>query len=353
MVRVLVVEDSMTARELLVHILSRDPELSVIASVSSGEEALELLSRDRPDVVTMDIGLPGIDGIEATRRIMESAPVPVVIVSASLEPGEVSTAFRALEAGALMVMEKPVSILSPDYERVARELVQRVKAMAEVKVVRRHRRGASASQRPARGARDGRLPDPTTGGPARIVAMGGSTGAPTVIQRILATLPPGLSVPTVIVQHMASGFTQGMARWLSESTGRSVELASDGRQLQAGRSYLAPEGAQMALQENGSVLLKDDPAEHGLRPSVSYLFRSVARTYGGNAIGVLLTGMGVDGAAELADLRRLGALTIVQDRESSVVYGMPGAALRMNGASLVLDPEGIAQAIARAVGAAP
>ncbi len=339
MARVLIVEDSATAGELIRSILVADPDLQVIGEVRSGEEALAFVANDRPDVITMDIMLPGMDGIEATRRIMQSVPVPIVVVSGHLPPAEEATVFRALEAGALAVVRKPAGLSD------SRDVLLRVKAMAEVRVIRRYPR----RPRPRDGDR-ACVASAHAAPPVQIVAIGGSTGAPVAIQRILARLPAGVSVPVVIVQHMAPGFTVGMARWLADSTRHRVELATDGVRLRPGCVYLAPEGLQTGIGAPGIATVTDAPAEHGLRPSVSYLFRSVAAAFGPRAAGVLLSGMGNDGAAELAELRRRGALTIAQDRESSVVHGMPGAAMALGGASLVLPPEEIAAAIVWAMG---
>jgi two-component system chemotaxis response regulator CheB len=292
----------------------------------------------------MDIVLPGMDGVETTRRIMESSPVPVVVISAHLEEHEVYTACRIIGAGAVAVVEKPSSVLSPDHAQNAREIVRTVKAMAEVRLIRRQTQPAGQNFPLAR--------TPTAvsdADPIEIVAMGGSTGAPLVFRQIIGGLPKDLSVPVVLVQHMAPGFTEGMAKWLRESTGRQVHVASNGEAVQPALVYVAPENRHMGLRGDRTIELNDGPAEHRLKPAVSYLFRSVARVYGARCVGVLLTGMGVDGAAELKQMRLCGAVTIAQDGASSVVFGMPGEAIRIGGAALVLSPEEISEAITRLV----
>ncbi|MGH9456907.1 MAG: chemotaxis-specific protein-glutamate methyltransferase CheB [Thermoanaerobaculia bacterium] len=344
MINVLVVEDSAVVLELLVHILSADPAIRIVGKARHGEEAIEMVERLRPDIVTMDIHMPRLDGIEATRRIMETVPTPIVIVSGSSDPEEVATTFAAIEAGALAVLERPYGPGHPEHERTAKGLVQTVKLMSEVRVVRRWARLRPGATAPA--------PQVAASVARRveIVAIGASTGGPPVLHCILEELPREFSLPIVIVQHMAAGFLDGFAEWLSHSTGIPVRLAAHGDVVQAGRAYLAPDAMQMRVEAGGRIVLADDPPENGLRPSVSYLFRSVASAYRDRAVAGLLSGMGRDGARELKLLRDRGATTFAQDRETSVVHGMPGEAIRLEGAAHVLPPEGIAALLARVGG---
>lgn len=339
MINVLVVEDSPVARELLVHILRGDPELRVIGTARHGGEALNFLAREKPDVITMDLAMPEVDGIEATRRIMETQPTPIVIVSGAWNPAEAETTFRAMEAGALALVEKPCGPGNPRAEAMARNLVQTVKSMSEVRVVRRWARGrvaapASPPGRP-RMARDGRRS-------LRVVGIGVSTGGPPVLRTILARLPRDFPAPVLIVQHLAEGFCQGLAEWLTHAAGFPTSVAEHGEMPRAARAYLAPDGRQMGLDARGRIELCEAPCENGLRPAAAWLFRSVAEVCGAGAAGVLLTGMGRDGAAELKLLRERGGVTIAQDRESAVVHGMPGEAIRLGAATHVLPPEKIA-----------
>jgi len=179
----------------------------------------------------------------------------------------------------------------------------------------------------------------------RIVAIGASTGGPPVLETILSRLPNDFSVPVLIVQHIAAGFTQGFVEWLAQSSSLPVQVPRPGETVFSGRVYVAPDGFQMAIGADGRVSLNTDLPENGLRPSVSYLFRSVAKTYGKSAIGVLLTGMGKDGASEMKTMKEQGAVTIAQDQESSVVHGMPGEAIRLGGATYILSPEKIGAAL--------
>jgi two-component system, chemotaxis family, protein-glutamate methylesterase/glutaminase len=290
----------------------------------------------RPDVIVMDIEMPQMDGYEATRRIMERVPTPIVMVSA--HSGELEAkAFEALRAGALVLLNKPVGPDRPDSAASALRLLAAVKLMAEVKVVRRWPR-REAAPRP--------VGSPIT--PARklrVIAIGASAGGPPTVAEILADLPSDLPCPILLVQHIAPGFAGGLAEWLSRSTPLAVKLAEPDERARAGVVYVAPDGIQMGIAGNGRIELTTELETDGFRPSASHLLRSVARSYGAAAIGVLLTGMGRDGAGGLLELRKTGGITIAQDKESSVVFGMPMEAIRLGAAEHVLPPKRIAEAI--------
>ena len=338
LIKVLVVEDSAVVRDFLVHVLCADPDIHVVGTATDGEDALGAVERRRPDVITMDIHMPKLDGLEATRRIMETHPTPIVIVSGSTDPREVATTFRAVEAGALAVLRRPAGIGHPDHEATARELVQTVKLMSEVKVVRRwpRLRRETAVPRPAEAVL-GRAP-----GKVKVVAIGASTGGPPVLQTILSGLPKDFPVPVLIVQHMAAGFIPGFVEWLAQSSSLPVHLATHAEHMLSGHVYVAPDEFQMQVEHGGGIALAKGPPENGLRPSVSCLFRSLAEVYAGEVVAGLLSGMGRDGAEELKLLRDRGATTFAQDKASSVVHGMPGEAIKLDAASLVLPPEKIA-----------
>jgi len=344
LIKVLVVEDSPSVREFLVHVLRSDPEIEVVGTAADGEEALEAVRIRRPDVITMDIHMPRMDGLEATRRIMETVPTPIVIVSGSGDPREVATTFNAMEAGALAILPRPNGIGHPDHKTTTGDLVRTVKLMAEVRVVRRwakHRREpAPPMAKTGLAQQHARL---------RLIAIGASTGGPPALQTILSGLPGNLPVPVLIVQHMAPGFVQGFRDWLAQTSRLPVQLAVHGETMVPGYVYLAPDGFQMKVADGGRVVLARDDPENGLRPSVSALFRSVAEVYGADAIAGLLTGMGRDGAEELRLLKDKGAVTFAQDKESSVVHGMPGEAIRLDAAMLVLPPGKIAAVLANLV----
>lgn len=338
MIKVLIVEDSPVVREFLVHILNADPDIQVVGTAHDGEEAIEAVRRMQPDVITMDIHMPRMDGLEATRRIMETHPTPIVIVSGSTSAHEVATTFDALEAGALATLPRPAGIGHPDYAATAKELVQTVKLMAEVKVVRRWprlRREAAATSPVKTELKRAQAK-------VEVIAIGASTGGPPALHTIISALPRDFPAPVLIVQHMAAGFIRGFADWLAQSSRLPVQLATHGETMLPGHIYLAPDECQMIVARGGKISLTRDAPENGMRPSVSYLFRSVADVYGSHAVAGLLTGMGRDGADELKVLRDKGAITFAQDKDSSVVHGMPGEAIKLGAATLVLPPEKIA-----------
>jgi two-component system chemotaxis response regulator CheB len=341
-IKVLVVEDSPTVRELLVHILT-SAGILVIGVVSNGEEAVRFAQRSRPDVVTMDIHMPVLNGIEATRKIMETNPIPIVIVSGNWDPREVEMTFRAMEAGALALVRRPQGIGHADYEATAAELVLKVRLMSEVKVVRRRSRMQqlkSANAEITLRSNSVNIPESVN-----VVLIGASTGGPPVLRTILQEISPDFPAPILIVQHMAKGFLQGMVEWLRFTSRISLKIAAYGEPVLPGCAYVAPDDFHMSVVSGGRILLSKEAPEHGARPSVSYLFRSTATLYGRNAVGILLTGMGRDGAEELKVLREKGAVTIAQNKETSVIYGMPAAAAELGAAQYVLSPEQIAFAL--------
>ncbi len=337
LIRVLVVEDSASVREFLVYLFASDQEIQVIGTANNGEEALAVVKDKKPDVITMDIHMPKMDGYAATRAIMESFPTPIVIVTGSSSVQEMATTISALEAGALAIIKRPEGIGHPDHLTTARELIQTVKLMSEVKVIRRWAHGKKING--VLSATPESAPVPKD---VRLVAIGLSTGGPPVLQRLLSKLPKDFHVPIIIVQHIAQGFTEGFAQWLAESSGFPVSVAVDGERMLPGHAYVAPNGFQTMVDGHGRIVLQNSAPENGHLPSVSCLFRSVAIAYGSSAVGILLTGMGKDGAVELGLMKARGAVTFAQDKESSVVHGMPGEAIGLGAASYVLPPDKIA-----------
>jgi two-component system chemotaxis response regulator CheB len=341
-INVLVVDDSKVAQMLLTDILESDPQIRVIGAVDDGQAALEFVSARAPDVILMDIHMPRMDGFEATRRIMETQPVPIIVCTATTSPKDVATTFRVIEAGAVACVQKPVGREHADFDAMAENIRQTVKLMSEVKVVRRWARTrpvpvvhpVAVSRRSAE---------------IKFIGIGASTGGPQVLREILANLPKAFPVPILIVQHIAHGFLPGLAEWLNQTTTLQIHIGAHDVSPLPGHVYLAPDDFHMGISSSGRILLtKEEPQNH-LRPAVSYLFRSLADVCGPTAVGVLLTGMGKDGAAELKRMKDHGAVTIAQDRDSSVVHGMPGEAIQLGGATHVWPADRIADGLLAAV----
>lgn len=338
-IRVLVAEDSLTTRRLLVEVLRSDPDIEIVGEAADGMDAVEMTAQLRPTVVTMDIQMPRVDGFEATRQIMARTPTPIVIVSASVNDREIEVSMHALRAGALTVLPKLPAPDTGEFEGQRRQFLDMVKAMSEVKVVRRRPRPPEAS-----------VPSPPAHSPmtqARLVAVAASTGGPPVLARLLEDLPADFGLPIIVVQHIAAGFVEGLARWLNTAGPLPVTVAEDGERLRPGRVYLAPDDHHLEVAGRWTVTLSAEDPVDGFRPSATVLFRSVADVAGPSAAAVVLTGMGCDGLDGLRAVQRAGGRIIAQDRESSVVFGMNGAAVGAGLADITVPANQLASCLSR------
>lgn len=323
-IRVMIVEDSAVVRALLEYSIGRDPRLEVCATAASAEDALEMLPLVSPDVIAMDIRLPAMDGLEATRRIMSNRPIPIVVVAASIESKKWNlTAIEALRAGALTVLEKPVGTTNADYEELAERLCTQLVIMSQVVVVRQHGNGEPHSP-------EGLMRRSWSGKANQFKALGivCSTGGPAALIKLLAALGRNFPLPILLVQHMTGSFLPGFATWLAGICPFSVTIVSDGYIPVARALHMAPAERHLRLEDGRLRLGAGDPVSFQ-RPSGTVLFQSMAGSLGAEALGVLLTGMGDDGASGLLDVRRSGGYTIAEDESTAVVYGMPAAAVRM------------------------
>ncbi len=397
-IRVLVVDDSTLMRRALSALLASDPDIEVVGVARNGQEAIEQVAALRPHVITMDVRMPVMDGAQTTEHIMAYYPTPILVLTASLSRFDINITFKMLALGALDVMEKPSSDDPGGLDRARAELIRRVKVLSRVRVVT-HLRGrrrtsaalsdsssvASAGQlthgtdttrrgrgsrplgtgglRRSSGSRPMRHPDlirrshgakllgelPAPSGPPsltalgasdRLVVIGASTGGPRVVQQILRALPEQFPAAVLVVQHIADGFTGGMVEWLQTSCALPVQLARAGELALPGHVYVAPDNLHLLIDANGVLSLSSQPALLQ-RPSVDVTMQRVAEAYGARAIGVLLTGMGRDGALGMLALRRAGAPTIAQHGDTCVVFGMPRAAIEAGAVDEVLGPDAI------------
>jgi two-component system chemotaxis response regulator CheB len=347
-IRVLVVEDSATIRERLRQILKADPQIELVGTAEDGKRGIELCQALRPDVVTMDMMLPEMSGLAATEYIMAHCPTPILIVSSSVNRGELFKTYEALAAGAVEVLEKPLGI-EPDgaWED---KLLATVKLVSRIRVITHPRARLAALAHKARE----QAPDLSRSADRRgcaVVALGASTGGPGAIVEVLRALPAEFDLPILLVLHINTLFAPAFAEWLDGQTSRRVAYARDGDLLEAhrGRVAMAPPDRHLVVRDR-RLRLVAGPERHSCRPSVDVLFESVAQAFGAQAAAVLMTGMGRDGAAGLLEIRRQGGLTIAQDEASSVVYGMPREAVLIGAAEHVLGLHDIAPALAALTG---
>lgn len=342
MPRVLVAEDSAAARAVLVKILAADPTVRVVGQAHDGVEAVELTQKLRPDLVTMDVQMPRMGGLEATREIMITAPTPIVIVTSNTRILEVSASLDALRAGALEVLLKPSLPGTPTFKEQADRLLHTVRSLARVRVTRLKPADAvppSADDIPVPQPRPEHAPR------AAVIALAAAAGGPPALARILSDLPPDFAIPVLISQRIAPGLTAGLAAWLASATQLRVKIADENEMLLGRTVYLAPDGQHLGVSQRGTAAPSVAPPIDGYRPSGTYLFESVARAFGERTVAVLLSGEGRDGVEGLRAVRAAGGRVIAEDETSAVVSGMPAEAT----AAGLVDESLPASAIARRI----
>jgi len=358
-IRVLIADDSALVRELLKDMIADEPGFALAGEARDGREAVEKTQALSPDIVTMDVLMPVMDGLEAVEQIMAFHPTPILVFSSAISNQEMNIAFAAISRGALDVMEKPAKAGSTRYEEIRREFLSKLRLLSRIPVIPhlrgRHKRPSAPVEpaapprvptKPAREPAPALIPPPLR---RQIVAIGASTGGPKALVQIFRDLPGDLPVPVLLVQHIAPSFAEGLADWLNRESKVRVKLAAEGERINRGVAYIAPTGRH--LQVNSNLLhLADTPPVNSCRPSVDVLFHSVATGYGERALAVLLTGMGRDGADGMKAIHDLRGHTLVQDEASSVIFGMPRAAIELNAVDEVHPLSEIANAIVQGLG---
>ncbi len=338
-VRVLVVDDSALMRKLIPQMLESDQSIEVVGTAMDGNFCLKKIEELRPNVVTLDLQMPGMNGIDTLKEIMRRHPLPVIVVSSHSTDGA-SITFKALGLGAFDFVTKPQDA-SAHMAETARQLIAKIKAAADCKVVRPGTSGAAVRVEKPASAKSG--PPPT-----KAVAIGISTGGPQALEFLLSQLPPDFPGTILVVQHMPSGFTEMFAKRLDELCALRVKEAQSGDVLQAGRVLICPGSRHMTVKRlpmGDVVVLNDEPLVNGHRPSVDVLFHSLAQEFGRMSVAVLMTGMGDDGAQGLGEIKKAGGMTIAQSEESCVVFGMPKAAIERGYATRVVGLEVLASTL--------
>ncbi|PKM76141.1 MAG: chemotaxis response regulator protein-glutamate methylesterase [Firmicutes bacterium HGW-Firmicutes-15] len=347
MIRVIIADDSAMMRKMLRKMLESDSDIEVIATARDGNEVVEKARDLRPDAITMDVNMPGQDGITALQYIVNDKICPVVMVSSLTQEGAMTT-FEALELGAFDFVGKPGGTVSSNMESVTTELIAKIKAAAGMK-----RGGRKAPERIARAKRQPEAKATVINGKVtKVVAMGISTGGPKVIYEVLPQLPADINAAMFMVQHMPPNFTATYAKRLNESCKVEVVEAQAGMKVEAGVVYVGSGGRHLTLVKNafGDVLLRlPTKPDHLFIPSVSVMMESVLNIYGRRTIGVIMTGMGDDGANAMVEIRRAGGITIAESEESAIVFGMPGETIKRGGAEIIAPIWDIAGEIIKAV----
>lgn len=360
-IRVLLVEDSAVALIILKRILSTSTEISVVGTARTGKEALTLVPTVQPDVICTDFHMPQMNGLEFIQEVMAIYPRPILVISASVQSDDTQNVFQLLNAGAVDVFPKPKTGLASDYELIGQELIQKIKVLSGVKVFTKHRKSSPTiipnrvsttpppvinktffSPRPSASAGEAPRVFSASSPTIKLLAIGASTGGPQALHTILTQFPSNFPVPIVCVQHISEGFLPGLVSWLNGECHLSIKIAMVGELPQAGSVYFAPDGHHLEFSRTGRFSYSNAPPLAGHRPAVTKTLESVAECYGSSAVGVLLTGMGRDGADGMKAISDQGGLTIAQNQDSCVVFGMPAEAIALGAAQHILSVNDIA-----------
>lgn len=350
--RVLVVDDSAFMRKVISDMISQDPSLEVVGTARDGLDALQKIAELQPDVITLDVEMPRKNGLETLRDLMAANPVPVVMLSSVTQAGAKAT-LEALALGAVDFIPKPSGAISLDIEKVKDELISKLKAAASAKIQPPKIKAPPFKTTPIPPLKKQAVfSQPLDSmSPRSIVAIGASTGGPRALEAVLRQFPENLPAAVLVVQHMPAGFTRSMAERLDQMSSIKVKEAEEGERIRAGVAYVAPGDYHMLIGPGGVVRLEQTPPVNYVRPSIDVTFLNLPPAYSGYTVGVILTGMGRDGAAGMAKIKAEGVVTIVQDEATSVIYSMPKAVVQNGDADFILPLDRIGDAAVRAIAA--
>ncbi len=367
-IKVLVVDDSPVALIVLKRIFASSPEIEVVGTAKNGLEALELIPQVQPDVICTDLHMTSMNGLQFTRQVMQEYPRPILVISSSVQKHDTQNVFQLLEAGAVDVFPKPETGFTSDYDGIKQELINKIKILSGVKVFTHRRRQINRvnqenrQQLFVRNIQDKLVKNPIVSAPQtipkypqyskiiKILAIGASTGGPQALKTILNDLPSTFPIPIICVQHISHGFLTGLINWLANECKLPIKIAISGELPQAGAIYFPPEEHHLELDNRGKFFCSKTPAIGGHRPSITVTFNSVANFYGSSATGVLLTGMGRDGADGMQAIAQVGGLTIAQDEASSIIFGMPKEAIALGAAQYILSINDISPMLLNYIG---
>lgn len=347
-IKVLLVEDSPVAVEILLRVFRSSPEIEVVGTARNGKEALDLIPKVEPQVICTDLHMAGMDGLELTAQVMAKYPRPILVISNSVQSDDPQNVFKLLQAGAVDILPKPMTGTPSDYDRIKNILITRIKVLSGVKVFTRPLPKTVSTPVTTTISTAGEIANRRSlnmTSSIEVVTIGASTGGPQALQKILTPLPANFPVPILCTQHISQGFLQGLVDWLSSECQVKCKIAQAGESPVAGIVYFAPDGHHLELNSLGKVTFRSSETVDGHCPSVTVMFKSVANFYKKETLGILLTGMGKDGAAGMQTISQAGGITIAQDEASSVVFGMPKEAIALGGAQYILPVQEIASSL--------
>ncbi len=341
MIKVMIVDDSKVQKDLLQYIIGCEDGIEVVATASNGYEALDILEYKQPDIILMDINMPGINGFDTSKEILNRYPIPIIMISATWDIEDALKIIKNMELGVLIAVKKPSGIGSDYFKKDAQELIENIKLLSEIKIVRRYENNNNNSILTKNHNKVDL--DITNNRDVKVVAIGSSAGGPPALKDMLSKLSANFPIPIVVVQHMTSGFDETFTHWLDLDCPLKVVIAQNNIVLQKGYVYIAPDSFDIKIDGSNRIKLEDNKSKSNLLTSISTFFESVKDVYGKNSVAILLSGMGRDGVKETKALRQAGAITIAQDEKSSIVYGIPYEAALIDAIEYILPPDQIAQ----------